>query len=33
VDVDFIPNYFKNAFALKKIEQNFVKRGLEYPHG
>lgn len=31
MDVDFILNYFKKSFALKKIEQNFVKRGLQYP--
>jgi S-adenosylmethionine decarboxylase len=28
---DFILNYFKKAFDLKKLEINFVKRGTKYP--
>lgn len=31
LDIDFIINSFKEAFDLKKIEQNFIERGLEYP--
>ncbi len=28
---DLILDYFKNAFELKQLEVNFVKRGLNYP--
>ncbi len=28
---DFIINYFKRKFGLKKIETNFIKRGTSYP--
>ncbi len=28
---DLILKFFKKAFDLKEIEQNFVKRGLKYP--
>ena len=28
---DFIINYFKDTFGLKKIESNFILRGTEYP--
>ena len=31
IDCDFIKKYFKKLFKLKKIEENFVKRGTEYP--
>ena len=31
LDVDFVINYFKEAFGLQDIEQNFIKRGKRYP--
>jgi len=31
LDTDFIVNYFKEAFDLRDIEQNFIKRGTRYP--
>lgn len=31
LDVEFIINYLKNTFDLKEIEQNFIKRGTQYP--
>jgi S-adenosylmethionine decarboxylase len=31
LDTEFLINYFKNAFDLKDIEQNFIKRGTRYP--
>jgi len=30
MDQDFIRKYIKKLFALKELEQNFVKRGLKY---
>lgn len=30
MDLEFIINYFKDAFKLKDIEQNFIKRGIRY---
>lgn len=33
MDTGFILKVFKKAFSLKEIEQNFVKRGLNYQHG
>ena len=30
MDLEFIISYFKNAFDLKEIEQNFIKRGTKY---
>jgi S-adenosylmethionine decarboxylase len=31
MNLEFIENYFKNAFKLKDIETNFIKRGTRYP--
>lgn len=31
LDKEFVINYFKKAFDLKDIEQNFIKRGIRYP--
>jgi len=31
LDVEFIINYFKSAFDLQDVEQNFIKRGTRYP--
>lgn len=31
LDVEFVLDYFKNAFELQDIEQNFIKRGTRYP--
>jgi len=31
MEKDFILNYFKDQFGLKKLETNFIKRGKEYP--
>lgn len=31
LDTDFIIKYFKEAFDLQDIEQNFIKRGTRYP--
>ena len=31
LDTDLILKFFEEAFDLKEIEQNFVKRGLKYP--
>lgn len=31
LDVDFVINYFKEAFQLQDVEQNFIKRGMRYP--
>lgn len=31
LDTAFIIKYFKEAFALKDIEQHFIKRGTHYP--
>lgn len=31
LDTGFIVEYFKNAFELQDIEQNFIKRGTRYP--
>ena len=33
MDTDFIINYFKEAFELKEIEINFIKRGTHFPAG
>ena len=30
LDKEFIINYFKEAFGITEIEENFVKRGLKY---
>lgn len=30
LDKKFIVNYFKEAFGITEIEENFVKRGLKY---
>lgn len=31
LDKDFVVNFFKKKFQLKKIETHFIKRGLKYP--
>ncbi len=31
LDQNFICSYFKEAFGLKELETNFVKRGTKYP--
>lgn len=31
MDTDFISNYFSQAFGLKDLEKNFIKRGTRYP--
>ena len=31
LDTEFIIDYFKDAFNLQDIEQNFIKRGTRYP--
>lgn len=31
LDTKFVINYFKEAFELQDIEQNFIKRGTRYP--
>ena len=31
LDIDFVLDYFKDAFDLQDIEQNFIKRGTRYP--
>lgn len=31
MDTKFILDYFKKAFELKDVEQNFIKRGTRYP--
>ncbi len=31
LDVQFVVDYFKKAFELQDIEQNFIKRGTRYP--
>lgn len=31
LDIEFVVNYFKEAFQLQDIEQNFIKRGTRYP--
>jgi|SRR3989338_2430395 len=31
LDVEFVIKYFKEAFDLQDIEQNFIKRGTKYP--
>ncbi len=31
MDVAFIERYFKDIFALKDLETNFIKRGTRYP--
>ena len=31
LDIDFISNYFSQAFGLKDVEKNFIKRGTSYP--
>ena len=31
LDTEFIIHYFKDAFALQDIENNFIKRGTRYP--
>lgn len=30
LDTKFVVNYFKEAFGITEIEENFVKRGLRY---
>jgi len=30
VSGEFVINYFKEAFGITEIEENFVKRGLRY---
>ena len=31
LDTAFVADYFKKAFELQEIEQNFIKRGTRYP--
>lgn len=31
VDADFVVDYFKKKFLLKRIEKHFIKRGMKYP--
>ncbi len=31
LDIKFVEDYFTQAFALKDLETNFVKRGTRYP--
>ena len=31
LDAKFVVSYFKEAFQLQDIEQNFIKRGTRYP--
>jgi len=31
IDQEFLENYFKDAFALKDLEVNFLKRGTRFP--
>ena len=31
LDQDFVVEFFKKQFGLKKVETHFIKRGLEYP--
>jgi len=31
MDIEFIKNYFKEAFSLQDLETNFIKRGMKYP--
>lgn len=31
LDAEFVVNYFKDAFDLRDVERNFIKRGMRYP--
>lgn len=31
LDIEFVINYFEDAFKLQDVEQNFIQRGTRYP--